>query len=536
MANAEFIQHIPCPSCGSSDANSEYSDGHTFCFSCGAYSGGGDETAPVASTGPKSAGFLTGEYQDLHARKLDEATCRKFGYQVGADKRGNAVQIAPYRDASGRLVAQKIRGKDKRFEVIGEGKDMPLFGQHLWPAEGRRVVVTEGEIDALSVAQVCGLRWPVVSLPNGAQGAKKAIQRALEWLCGYESVVLCFDQDEPGRKAAAECAALFPPNKCAIAELPRKDANEMLVAGEVQALSSALWNARPYRPEGIINGADLWAKVQKTVEAGTPYPWPSLTAKTYGQRKRSLVTWTAGSGIGKSTIVSAVAYDLAINHGWKVGIMALEESVERTAQRFMSEHLGKLVHLPNSVTTEEKRAAFDATLGTGRIWLFDHFGSADPESLLSKLRYLIKGCECDAVVLDHLSIAVSGMALDGDERRVIDHTVTALRTVVEDTGALVHLVSHLRRATGGAKEAEEGGRVSLSMLRGSHSIAQLSDYVIGVERDLQGEDGRMLLRVLKNRHSGSTGPAGYLQYDKESGKLTEIEDAAPFEDETGRDF
>lgn len=479
-----------------------------------------------------TADFLDASPTDLIKRCISEATCRKMGYGVATDSRGRTVQVANYRGQNGQLVAQKVRGADKAFHIIGSAKDMGLFGAHLWKEGGRRVVVTEGEIDCLSVAQVTNCSWPVVSIPNGAAAARKAISQSLSFLESFESVVLCFDSDEPGREAAAECAPLFSPGKVSICELPFKDASAMLMAGEGAALGKALWQARVWRPGGIVNAADLWDRITEQHQPGIEYPWARLQKLSYGQRKGTLVTWAAGSGVGKSTILSQVAYDLAFRHNLKVGYVALEESVGHAAQRFLSQHLGKLCHLPGQATDAEMRRAFDETLASGRIWLFDHFGSADSDTLLSKLRYLAVSCECDALVLDHLSIAVSGMGVEGDERRVIDYTMTALRTLVEETGVLMHVISHLRRAPNDAKSAEEGGRVTLSMLRGSHSIAQLSDQVIAVERDLQGSDGKMHLRLLKNRLSGDTGLAGVLEYDKGTGRLTEVDDLG-FAEETG---
>src|SRR5574337_863214 len=128
--------------------------------------------------------------------------------QVGEYK-GDKCHIANYRTASGDLVAQKLRLSGKKFSVIGGGKDMPLFGQHLF-AGGKSVVITEGEIDALAMSKAFDGKWPAVSIPNGAQSAVKAIQKAYEWLDGFERIVLCFDQDEPGRKASQEVAEVLP--------------------------------------------------------------------------------------------------------------------------------------------------------------------------------------------------------------------------------------------------------------------------------------------------------------------------------------
>ena len=129
--------------------------------------------------------------------------------------------------------------------------------------------------------------------------------------------------------------------------------------------------------------------------------------------------------------------------------------------------------------------------------------------------------------LDHLSILMSG--LEGDERRMIDQTMTRLRSLVERTGIALFLVSHLRR--GSTDEGhEEGKRVSLSQLRGSAAIAQLSDACIALERDQQSNDpdSTTTVRVLKNRYSGETGIATQLKYDLQTCQFHETEnDSVP---------
>uniref|UniRef100_UPI0010701DE1 toprim domain-containing protein n=1 Tax=Proteus mirabilis TaxID=584 RepID=UPI0010701DE1 len=144
--------------------------------------------------------FARGEPSALKKRGLTEEACRKYSYWVGTDKHGKTVQIANYR-RDGEIVAQKMRYPDKKFSFIGDSKGCGLYGQHLYNP-GRRLVITEGEIDAITVAQALSLKWPVVSVPNGAQGAAKCIARELEWVEGFDEVVLMFDMDEPGQKAA----------------------------------------------------------------------------------------------------------------------------------------------------------------------------------------------------------------------------------------------------------------------------------------------------------------------------------------------
>ena len=94
--------------------------------------------------------------------------------------------------------------------------------------------------------------------------------------------------------------------------------------------------------------------------------------------------------------------------------------------------------------------------------------------------------------------------------------------VEEELNCCLFVVSHLKRPEGKFGH-EEGTQTSLSHLRGSHSLAQLSDCVLGFERDQQSEDEHNILtvRVLKNRFSGDTGIASTLIYNQETGRLSE---------------
>jgi len=460
-----------------------------------------------------------GEFAALSKRGITEETARKFGYQVG-DFIGTKVQIAPYYDADKQIVGQKIRFPNKDFKVLGSLKTAGLFGQQLWGQGGKKVVITEGEIDAMSVSQLQGNKWPVVSVQNGAQAAKKSVKEQLEWLETFEQVIFMFDMDEPGQKAAVECAELLTPGKAHIAHLPMKDPNECLVKGQGDQVVSAIWQAKVYRPDGIVSGEELWQSVvEEDANYTVLYPWAGLNEKTRGLRAAELVTVTAGSGIGKSAVVREIAHHL-LQLGERVGMLMLEESTKRTALGLMGINLNKPLHLTKEGVSEaDLRTAFDATVGSGRLYLYDHFGSTDIDNLLSRVRYMARSLDCRWVILDHLSIVVSGLG-DGDERRLIDNAMTMLRTLVQETGIGLILVSHLKRPPG--QGHEEGAQTSLSQLRGSAAIAQLSDMVLGLERNQQSDDPNVtLVRVLKNRFSGETGEACHLRYDRETGRLAE---------------
>ena len=519
-SDSNFTGHEACPSCESSDALARYDDSHGYCFSCGYHeqeSGVASEKQPEVSTS-----LVDREYQAIPNRGLNEETCKKWDYGVTLHH-GVPVQVATYRNDSGVPIAQKLRMPDKSFQILGNSKKMGLYGEHLWRGGGKMVTVTEGEIDALSVSQQTGNKWATVSVPNGAQGAHKAVARSLEWLETFESVVFMFDNDEAGRAAAEKCSLMLSVGKAKIATLPLKDANEMLVAGRGSELVSAQWGAKPFRPDGVVLGEDLWEQVSEVDDSESfPYPWAGMNDKTYGIRKGELVTLTSGTGIGKSSICREIAHHLIINDK-KVGYIALEESVARTAKGIMGISLNLPIHIHGTdVSMERLHEAFQATMGKGNCVLYDHFGSMDSDHLLGKIRYMVKALDVEYVFLDHISIMVSGYE-DGDERRRIDNIMTKLRSLVEELGIALILVSHLKRPEG--KAHEEGAKTSLAQLRGSASLGQLSDLVLGFERDQQAEDEADVttVRVLKNRYSGETGVNCTLRYSRETGRLKETD-------------
>lgn len=538
-----FLYHEHCPECGSSDACGVFSDGHRYCYSCNTYfrpdgsvKTDGSVKKEVTRVSKECIPFEDLEAVSLTKRCISKDTCSKFKYFSTVYK-GKPCQVACYYDDSGNLVGQKLRFPDKSFAVLGSISNR-LYGSQLW-ASGKKIVITEGEIDCLTVSQLQGNKWPVVSIPNGAQGAKKAIEANLEYLENFEEVILMFDMDDPGRKASEECAKILPAGKAYIANLPCKDPNECLSEGKGPEVLQAVWNAKPYRPDGIVSGTDLYEKCVTDIDDlkdSVEYPWVALQNKTKGARHGELYVFTSGSGMGKSTILRELEYYFGVHRGELCGIVALEESTRKTGMELMSIHLNKRLILDPEGTDEDERSrAFAETIGNGNFFLYDHFGSLDSSNLLSKLRYMIVSLGCKRIFLDHISIVVSGMDTDedGGERKAIDKLMTNLRSLVEETGATMFVVSHLKRPE--KKGHEEGAQVSLSQLRGSGAIAQLSDMVIGLERNQQGDNPNVLtLRVLKNRFCGDTGISGYLEYDPETGRLKDCPQGSedcPFESE-----
>lgn len=529
--------HQPCDDCGSSDALAVYAD-HTYCFSCGTHT----KTSNLAPSHGKNTGNsnftpVKGEFSALKHRRLTEETCRRFRYQIG-EYRGQVVQIASYH-VNGTIVGQKLRTASKDFIWLG-GKKPGLYGQQLWKTGGKRVVVTEGEIDAMTVSQIQDHKWPVVSLPHGAAAAKRAIKDNLEWLEGFEEVVLMFDMDEPGEKAALDCCALLSPGKAKIAVLPMKDPSEMLQAGRSQEVITAIWNAKEHLPSGIVNGKDLWDELEKPITMGLSWPWDSLTGFTYGIRTGEILTLGAGTGLGKTTLFKQVAYHLLMVHKQKIGLLFLEEANSMTALSLMSIEAGRPLHVPGTAyPAYDKQKCFDKLFSEGCVYLFDHFGSTDYEEIKTRMRYLAVSCGVKYIFLDHVTALTSGNA-SNDERKEIDAIMTGLSSLVRELDVCLFMISHLTTPEKSAHE--EGARVTIRQFRGSRSIGQWSNFVFALERDQQAEDERTrhtsTFRVLKDRYTGkATGSTFNLFFDSDSQRLIEVDDMpeeqSPFNESKG---
>jgi len=528
-----FIRtHVSCEHCGSSDGASINDDHSTYCFVCSTHTPSSENITiiketkviePIADMSFVKA-FNNGNSVSVSERRITKSTMEKYGV---VRESGNFY--FPYYDKDSQLVAAKVRPvADKKFSTVGKWTTGTLFGQNLYPSGGKYITITEGEFDALAAFQMTGSKWPVVSVRNGAGSALKDCKAQYEYLNSFETIVVNFDGDEPGRKAAKEVAELFG-NKCKLFKpLPDlKDACDWLSESKEAQYVSRWWASEPFVPDGIVSGSTLWDLVSEPMApADCKYPWAGLNELTYGIRLGELVTITAGSGLGKSQVLRELAWHLIENTEDNIGLMFLEESVRKTALSMMSMAANVPLHLPDTAVSEDDRKiAFENTLGTGRLYLFDHFGSTSIENIVNRVRYLAKGMSCKYVFLDHLSIIISSQE-SGDERKALDEVMTKLRMLVQETNIALILVSHLKRPSD--KGHEEGAATSLAQLRGSASIAQLSDMVIGLERNGQAEDlverNTTRVRVLKNRYSGVTGPACNLLYNKETGRMFEIED------------
>lgn len=523
--NDEFYRwvrgNLPCEVCPSSDGASEYADGHKHCWACGATF---DLNGSPSQEDPEPLDWEAVPYQVLSIprRGLTSQTCEKWEYGVT-----DRYHVANLRDAKGRLTGQKLRLPGKDFRV--RGKITALYGQHLWsPHPKKKIIITEGELDALSMSQIQDNEWPVVSVLTGAKGAKREILAQLEWLAGFKEVVLMFDNDDAGREAAEECAKVLPPGKARIARLPLKDANDMLVAGRHGELKKAMWDAETWKPAGIVMGDAAWEYVKnRSTSESVPYGVANIDGLTFGHREGDVVVVCGGTGSGKSTLTRRIILDEA-KRGHRVGVLALEETVDETALALCSQLMGKPLHLIQAAEVSDIESpvegtfdmqatyeAFNEHLGDHVVFT-DHQGSLDSEDLFSKMRYMVHGLGCRRIVLDHITIVVSNADAREDERKVIDRLMTRLSSFVKQLPVGVFVVCHLKRPEKG-KSFEEGSVPRLNDLRGSSLIEALSMQVIATVRNQMAarekDRNKVDFYVLKNRFSGLTGSAGSVTYD-----------------------
>jgi len=406
-----------------------------------------------------------------------------------------------------------------------------LFGECLWESEGKYLTITEGELDCLSLAEVFNGKWATVSLRNGTGSVAKSLQGSFEFIDSFEKIVLAFDNDKAGREAIDKALEIFSPDKIKIMSYPEgyKDISDMLQAGLVREIENAWWRSKTYMPKDVVGATelkDVW--ISRPERQSVPYPWICLNKKTHGFRLGELVTITSGTGMGKSSIVRELEHHLLTTTPDKVGIIHLEETVERTLDGLVGIELSVPYHLDEvrqSYSKEAADKAFDKLFKRkdGEVLTLYEGKELSVEKIVSRIRLMAKAQGVKWIILDHLNIIMSGN-YRVDERRNIDALMTQLREVVVETNIGIFVVSHLSRQQGTAHE--EGGEISLTHLRGSQGIAQLSNIVIALERNQQDEDEWMRnitkLRILKNRYTGETGETGHLHYDNDTGRLTEV--------------
>ena len=528
----KHVGNIPCNDCGSKDNLSVYEqeDGSRdgYCWTCGEkkYFDGVKKDEPVEDfdvadhdTGKNGVDDLP--YGTHRGRLVPDEIAKLFGvrHRVCPDgSRGDVLY--PYLRGDGGI-SQKIRLVPKDFRVSGGLDKVQLFGQNLFGSGGDRVVIVEGEEDALAVATAYhnhyGKLYPVVSLPSASN--LKPVAEQLDWLKSFKNIILFMDNDDAGNKAKREIAKIVGYERCKIVDAPEKDASDMLVKHGPKALLVAIWDAVQYNPQGILNAKELWGQLEAyTKIESVPYPeiFRGLNEKLKGMRGGEISLFTSGTGAGKSSMMREIVMHILENTEEKVGIISLEESPAEVARKLCAM---KLMRNPSEyeLPLSELEKPFEAVFGGDRVMVLDHQG-AITESITSQLNYMA-AMGCKYLFVDHITILVSEGAegLTGNE--ATDKVMNDLLKIAKTHNVWIGLVSHLRKSDKVGKSFEQGNMPSLDDIRGSGSIKQISMDIIAFARNSEEGENSVKLKVLKCRHTGLTGPADSLNFNRDTGRM-----------------
>lgn len=533
-----FVKHTSCDNCGSSDGRALYSNGTSYCFSCQSWDrheNNGSITSYKKTKNLSMNDLIDIKPKALTKRKIPESIARQYKYGIGEDKYGTACQVATYYNKDKEIVAQKLRYPDKTFKFIGNPKEATLYGQQLWSDKGKKIVITEGEIDCLSVATAFEGKYPVVSIKNGAQSASKEIAANVTWLSGYEEIYLWFDNDEHGRKAVDECVTILPANKVKIIRHPEyKDASDVLVHTGASGVIKAFYSAESYKPDDISTPDDLLDIVAEPIEIGFPWYYKKLNELTYGRRYGEVVVAGAGVSVGKTDFVmSQIAFDIKQNH--KVGTFMLEQSMKETLLRIAGKQDGCFYHLPDQAIDKDKLKETVHSF-QNNLFLYNNFGSTEWEAVREKIRYMHHNYGVRIFYIDNLTALNSHAA---DERRNLDALMAEVAGLAKELDVWVLLISHLNPPKSGASH-EAGGKVEQNQFTGSRAIMRWAFFMFGIERNTlhpdPAERNKGLIRCIKDRFSGrATGHTIGFVYDTDTGLCLETEECFEIEKTEGED-
>lgn len=444
-------------------------------------------------------------------RGISKASMEFYKVIAKVSSAGDLLSVA-FSYPNGRVLHRSCLNKE--FWYTGEKtQNGQLFGQDKFPAgSAKAITITEGAIDSLSAFEMLG-KYPFVGVTS-ASSAKSECASEYEYLNSFDKIYLCFDSDQPGKKAASEVAKLFDFNKVYIVNLTEeKDANDYLTKGKAELFKKTWWGSKRFLPEGILSSYREFDKIidDDEFKPSVAYPFGNLQDKTYGIRTGEFNLLSAKEGIGKTEIFRALEYHLLKQTESNIGIIHLEENKARSIKGLVGYELQQPIHLPDRriPNAETKKIFRELSRRDERVHLYSHFGSDDPDTILSTIRFMAGSCSCKYIFLDHITMVVTGLQGD-DERRALDYISTRLAMMVEELDFTLFCISH---------ENDDG------LTRGSRNISKVSDLWVQLIRDPMDENPQVRnttkLMIKKNRFSGKTGFAGNLLFNPETFTLTE---------------
>lgn len=506
-------------------------------------------------------------FKGYRERGIRKDTLEKFGVRSSVSEQDGKTPTAFYfpsynskGEVTGFMKQDLTKRKDEDFHWTAVGKvgiGNKLFGQDVAETINRKhtnFTVTEGQWDCLSVYQAQlgsleGTKYEgqepfVVSIPLGTKNATEALLHNKEFVQSFDSMTIFFDDDYAtpaelkkgvlkGKEAREEVSGAFIGSIELFSIQPLhgyKDASDYLqdhkgVFKDLAEASNSLaklvqFERKPLVTEKILHVSDISLEdVMRPLELGVQVDcFPKLNEMLGGFRKRELTIISASSGAGKTTAVSKICDDIR-DQGYKAGTIYLEETATKTLQRSIAAELKvsyrEYKRNPLAVASQEDiTRVYNDLCKRDNIIFLDHFGSMPIKELMAKVKHMYFIEKCDYIVLDHLSMVISGSDVK-DERKEIDIVMTELAAFCAANDIGIILVVHLNRQ--GSSVSPPKGKenepfwnsISLSHLRGSGGLEQLSWNVLSLEREYlpNKKRGRVRWGILKNREFGDLGIA-----------------------------
>lgn len=529
------------------------------------------ERSTMQKTTPKETVKEVLEYPfvDAKDRGIRKETCERYGVRAAlseADGKTVEAYYFPSYNQKGQVTGfmkQDItKGKEEDGHWLAVGSvsiGNKLFGQDVAEAINRKrtnLVCTEGAWDCLSVFQALvdnvkgtkyeGLEPQVVSIPLGTKNAVEAILHNENYVVSHDALTVFFDDDHctpaetkkgimKGHEAREAVAGALIDSGLSMMSVTAqdgfKDASDYMQANRSEELAKLVqFGKRVFSTEKVIDASEI--SFETIIE---PQPkgvmidcFPKLMERLYGFREKELTMILAPSGVGKSTVCSILA-DKFMKDGHKIGMIFLEEGNKDTFQRLIASELKvnylKFKRNPLAVATQEAiKEVYDQITTNDKLVLLDHFGSMPIDSLMAKVKnmVLVKGCKY--ILLDHLSMVVSGNDTD-NERKELDMVMTALASFCAANSVHLIVVCHINRSDSAQFLPQKGQEdkpfwvnVRKESARGSAALEQCSWNILGIEPEILPDfsRGRVRIKVLKTRFGDSLGIADVFTLDQDT--------------------
>lgn len=389
--------------------------------------------------------FLTGTPQPLLEHNITKETSELY-HIITTPLHGEYVTVFQYFTGT-ELTGQIIKTPGKQVSCLGNIHSSDMFGSLAFNGTGKCLIITEGHEDAMQCHQVINFgTYHATTLPLGSNSVSDFIKYKFDKLIQYEQIILCFDQDKPGKAATDTFVNKFPPGKIRIAHIPLKDACKMVEFGKSEALKWSLLKAELYIPKQVVKPMDIIESVMKRPEMGKPWPWDPMTVYTDGRHLKKLHLLAAPPATGKTEVMlNIIGHGIGLETPVKTAWVSLEQDCEDSVRRLAGYFTGDRLHLAkanwNDGKIRESIEKFDPY-----IWLYSRQHGCSIQQLFNYIQFVVYAHQVEFVVIDNLKALSTNTMVDGKRMGEIDfinHLAYKFYELVMQLPVTIFMLSHL---------------------------------------------------------------------------------------------